>query len=71
VSSLCVLTDDRERTARLLGVKPLLRELGRATAAGSGAGQDAQTLTARELEVLEFVAVGRRTGRSPTASTSV
>jgi DNA-binding NarL/FixJ family response regulator len=51
---------DAEGTARRLGAQPLLRELGSPLPTGSDAvGSQAPTLTARELEVLKLVAVGR------------
>jgi DNA-binding CsgD family transcriptional regulator/tetratricopeptide (TPR) repeat protein len=49
-----------EATALRLGAQPLLRELGLPPAAESEAGaRHAKTLTARELEVLRLVSVGR------------
>jgi DNA-binding NarL/FixJ family response regulator len=49
-----------EATARLLGAQPLLRELGSPLPTRSDAFRGQATpLTARELEVLRLVAVGR------------
>jgi DNA-binding CsgD family transcriptional regulator/tetratricopeptide (TPR) repeat protein len=49
-----------EATALRLGSQPLLRELGRSPAGGSDpSDRQAKSLTARELEVLRLVSVGR------------
>ncbi|MBO0728098.1 MAG: response regulator transcription factor, partial [Acidimicrobiaceae bacterium] len=51
---------EAEAVARRLGARPLLRELGRPPGAGSEAAErHANALTARELEVLSLVSVGR------------
>ena len=50
---------EAEAAALRLGAQPLLRELGRPTVGESEPADRAIALTARELEVLKLVSVGR------------